>query len=55
MCGKTKTYNNWAKGYYTVGGEVLEEALKIVRTEVEACDSVQGWKFNSLGEEFDIA
>ncbi|XP_070151121.1 tubulin beta chain-like [Polyergus mexicanus] len=41
VCGKSAINNNWAKGHYTEGADILEEALKIVRTEVEACDSVQ--------------
>ncbi|XP_029677574.1 tubulin beta-3 chain-like, partial [Formica exsecta] len=42
VCGKSGINNNWAKGRYTEGADILKEALKIVRTEVEACDSVQG-------------
>jgi len=42
VCGKAGSNNNWAKGHYSEGADILEQALKIVRTEVEACDSIQG-------------
>lgn len=42
VCGKAGTNNNWAKGHYSEGADVLDQVLEIVRTEVEACDSIQG-------------
>ncbi|XP_019882330.1 tubulin beta chain-like [Camponotus floridanus] len=42
VCSKARTNNNWAKGYYSEGADVLKKASQIVRTEVEACDSIQG-------------
>lgn len=42
VCGTAGTNNNWAKGYYSEGADLLDRTLEIVRTEVEACDSVQG-------------
>jgi tubulin beta len=36
--------NNYAKGYYTEGAELLEEALDGIRREVEMCESIQGFQ-----------
>jgi hypothetical protein len=33
--------NNWAKGYYTEGAELLEYALDVIRKEAEGCDCMQ--------------
>jgi len=42
--------NNWAKGHYTEGSELVETVLDIVRKEVESCDCLQGFQFtHSLG------
>merc|ERR1719184_126593 len=42
--------NNWAKGHYTEGAELIEEALDVVRKEVENCDCPQGFQIcHSLG------
>jgi tubulin beta len=42
--------NNWAKGYYTEGSELIEQVLDIVRREAENCDSLQGFQLvQSLG------
>ena len=39
-----------AKGHYTEGGELMEEAVDIIRREVEACDCPQGFQMtHSLG------
>merc|ERR1711881_164715 len=41
---------NWAKGHYTEGAELIEEALDVVRKEVENCDCPQGFQIcHSLG------
>lgn len=40
--GKAGTGNNWAKGYYTEGAELISIALDLIRTEAEACDLIQG-------------
>lgn len=40
--GKAGTGNNWAKGYYTEGAELISVALDLIRTEAEACDLIQG-------------
>jgi len=42
--------NNWAKGYYTEGAELIDGILDIVRKQTEACDSLQGFQLiHSLG------
>lgn len=32
--------NNWAKGYFTAGAEVIEDVLDQVRRGVELCESL---------------
>jgi len=50
ICGAAGAGNNWAKGYYTEGAEMIEEVLDIVRKEAESCDLVQGFQIcHSLG------
>lgn len=39
--GKAGTGNNWARGYYTEGAELISIALDLIRTEAEACDLIQ--------------
>ena len=34
--------NNWAKGHYTEGAELLDSVLDVVRKEAENCDCLQG-------------
>jgi len=42
--------NNWAKGHYTEGAELVDSALDVVRKEAEACDCMQGFQLtHSLG------
>jgi len=42
--------NNWAKGHYTEGAELIEASLEAIRTENEKCDASQGFQlFHSLG------
>ena len=33
--------NNWAKGYYTEGAEIVDRVLDVVRKEAEGCDMLQ--------------
>jgi len=51
MCfGANGAGNNWAKGHYTEGAELVEEVLDRIRTEIEQCDAPQGFQlFHSLG------
>eukprot|EP01083_Nonionella_stella_P197711 726625_1 len=42
--------NNWAKGHYTEGGEIIDEIMDAIRKEAEAADAVQGFQIcHSLG------
>ncbi|CAA7267545.1 unnamed protein product [Cyclocybe aegerita] len=42
--------NNWAKGYYTEGAELVDSILDIVRRQAEGCDALQGFQIlHSLG------
>jgi len=50
ICGQAGAGNNWAKGYYTEGAEMVDEVLDAIRREVEGCDQVQGFQIcHSLG------
>jgi tubulin beta len=40
--GQTGAGNNWAKGHYTEGAELIDSVLDVVRKEVESCDCLQG-------------
>ncbi|KAK3921749.1 Tubulin beta-1 chain [Frankliniella fusca] len=39
--GSTGAGNNWAKGHYTEGAEIMDAVLDVVRKEAEACDLLQ--------------
>ncbi|MCQ6264024.1 hypothetical protein MLD55_19075, partial [Alcanivorax sp. MM125-6] len=42
--------NNWAKGYYTEGAELVDSVLDVVRRQTEACETLQGFQIvHSLG------
>ena len=41
-CAQTGAGNNWAKGHYTEGAELIDSVLDIVRKEAESCDCLQG-------------
>lgn len=48
--GSEATGNNFAKGFYTEGAELLDSLLDTIRREVENCDNMQGFKIiHSLG------
>merc|ERR1711923_155823 len=48
--GASGAGNNWAKGHYTEGAELVESVLDRVRLEIEQCDAPQGFQiFHSLG------
>ncbi|KAM9067873.1 tubulin beta-1 chain isoform X1 [Sarcophilus harrisii] len=48
--GNSGAGNNWAKGYYTEGAELIEQVLDVVRYESENCDCLQGFQIvHSLG------
>lgn len=39
--GQSGAGNNWAKGHYTEGAELVESVLDVVRKEAEGCDCLQ--------------
>ncbi|KZT07580.1 beta-tubulin 2 [Laetiporus sulphureus 93-53] len=42
--------NNWAKGFYTEGAELVDSILDVVRLQAESCDAMQGFQLiHSLG------
>ena len=45
--GQSGAGNNWAKGHYTEGAELIDSVLDVVRKEAENCDCLQGM-FNSF-------
>jgi len=48
--GQSGAGNNWAKGHYTEGAELVDSVLDVVRKEAEACDALQGFQLtHSLG------
>lgn len=48
--GQSGAGNNWAKGHYTEGAELVDSVLDVVRKEAEGCDSMQGFQLtHSLG------
>jgi tubulin beta len=48
--GHSSAGNNWAKGHYTEGAELIDQVLDVVRREAEGCDSLQGFQItHSLG------
>uniref|UniRef100_A0A8C0I560 Tubulin beta chain n=2 Tax=Balaenoptera musculus TaxID=9771 RepID=A0A8C0I560_BALMU len=50
LAGQTGAGNNWAKGHYTEGAELVDSVLDVVRKECEHCDCLQGFQLtHSLG------
>jgi tubulin beta len=50
LFGQTGAGNNWAKGHYTEGVELIESVLEVCRKEAEGCDVLQGFQLmHSLG------
>lgn len=48
--GQAGAGNNWAKGHYTEGAELIDSVLDVVRKEAESCDCLQGFQLaHSLG------
>lgn len=43
--GQSGAGNNWAKGHYTEGAELVDNVLDVVRKEVEGCDCLQARYF----------
>lgn len=40
--GQSGAGNNWAKGHYSEGAELIDSVLDVVRKEAEGCDCIQG-------------
>ena len=50
LTGQSGAGNNWAKGHYTEGAELIDSVLDVVRKEAESCDCIQGFQLtHSLG------
>lgn len=48
--GQSGAGNNWAKGHYTEGAELVDSVMDVVRKETESCDCLQGFQItHSLG------
>ncbi|XP_070981469.1 tubulin beta-4 chain-like [Oncorhynchus clarkii lewisi] len=48
--GQSGAGNNWAKGHYTEGAELVEAVMDVVRKEADNCDCLQGFQLtHSLG------
>jgi len=48
--GQNGAGNNWAKGHYTEGAELIDSVLDVIRREAESADSLQGFQLtHSLG------
>jgi len=48
--GQSSAGNNWAKGHYTEGAELVDSVLDVVRKETENSDCLQGFQItHSLG------
>lgn len=48
--GQSGAGNNWAKGHYTEGAELVDSVMDVVRKESEGCDCLQGFQLtHSLG------
>eukprot|EP00297_Palpitomonas_bilix_P005616 CAMPEP_0113867962 /NCGR_PEP_ID=MMETSP0780_2-20120614/713_1 /TAXON_ID=652834 /ORGANISM="Palpitomonas bilix" /LENGTH=506 /DNA_ID=CAMNT_0000852969 /DNA_START=119 /DNA_END=1639 /DNA_ORIENTATION=+ /assembly_acc=CAM_ASM_000599 len=48
--GQSGAGNNWAKGHYTEGAELIDSVLDVVRKEAESCDCLQGFQVcHSMG------
>ncbi|XP_062239239.1 tubulin beta chain isoform X8 [Platichthys flesus] len=42
--GQSGAGNNWAKGHYTEGAELVDSVMDVVRKEAECCDCLQGFQ-----------
>lgn len=50
VVGRAGSGNNWAKGRYTDGLEMMDSVLDVVRKEAEGCDHFQGFQIlHSVG------
>lgn len=50
ITGRQGTGNNWARGYYTEGAELMDCVLETTRKQAENCDCLQGFQMaHSIG------
>ncbi|KDN45421.1 hypothetical protein RSAG8_05008, partial [Rhizoctonia solani AG-8 WAC10335] len=50
ISGENGAGNNFAKGHYTEGAELVDSILEVLRKQVEQCDAMQGFQLiHSLG------
>nr|AHV91031.1 beta-tubulin [Haplosporidium littoralis] len=50
VMGQTGAGNNWAKGHYTEGAELVGNVMEVIRKEAEASECLQGFQVcHSLG------
>ncbi|KAJ7220228.1 beta-tubulin 2 [Mycena pura] len=48
--GESGAGNNWAKGFYTEGAELIDSILDVLRKQTEKCDVLQGFQtIHSIG------
>ncbi|KAJ7352294.1 beta-tubulin 2 tubb2 [Mycena albidolilacea] len=48
--GEAGAGNNWAKGFYTEGAELIDPILEVLRKQAERCDVLQGFQvIHSIG------
>ncbi|KAL4191632.1 hypothetical protein AMTRI_Chr07g30830 [Amborella trichopoda] len=48
--GQSGARNNWVKGHYVEGAELIDSVLDVVRKEAKNCDCLQGFQVcHSLG------
>merc|ERR1719329_683276 len=48
--GQSGAGNNWAKGHYTEGAELIDSVLDVIRKESESCEVLQGFQVtHSMG------
>lgn len=48
--GQSGAGNNWAKGHYTEGAELIDNVMDVLRKEAEGCEWLQGFQLtHSLG------
>lgn len=48
--GTTGAGNNWAKGHYTDGAELIDNVMEVLRKDAEFCECLQGFQMShSIG------